>query len=60
MATVNQQSMRDEVDRLQSEFDRLSRNKKLSPEVKLLVVGLMTLVKSKRRTNYVLSPAVNF
>lgn len=45
MATVNKQSMRGEVDRLQSEFDRLSHNKKLSPEVKALVVGLMTLVK---------------
>ena len=45
MATVNKQSMREEVDRLQSEFDRLSKNKKLSPEVKALVMGLMTLVK---------------
>ena len=45
MATVNKQSMRDEVERLQSEFDRLSHNKKLSPEIKALVLGLMTLVK---------------
>ena len=45
MATVNKQSLREEIDRLQSDFDRLSRKKKIAPEIKALIFGLMTLVK---------------
>ena len=45
MPTVNKLSLRDEVDRLQKEFNRLSSEETLSPATKALIVGLMTIVK---------------
>ena len=45
MPTVNKQSLRDEIDRLQEEFNSLSSKEKLSPAAKALFAGLMTIVK---------------
>jgi transposase len=45
MPTVNKQSLRDEVDRLQEEFNRLSSEETFSPASKALFVGLITIVK---------------
>lgn len=44
MPTVNKQSVREEFDRLKSEFKRLSGDKKIPPETATLFSGLMMLL----------------
>lgn len=44
MATVNKQSLRDEFDRIKSDFDQLSADNKITPEVKTLINGMMLLL----------------
>lgn len=44
MPTINKQSVREEFDSLKSEFQRLSDNKKITPELATLFNGLMTLL----------------
>jgi hypothetical protein len=44
MPTINKQSVREEFDRLKSEFEKLSKNKKMSPEAVTLFSGLMMLL----------------
>ncbi len=44
MPTINKQSVREEFDRLKSEFKRLSDDKKISPETATLFNGLMMLL----------------
>lgn len=44
MGTVNKQSVREEVDRIKYEFEKLSASQKLSPEIKLLFQSIFTIV----------------
>jgi transposase len=44
MPTVNKQSVREEFDRLKSEFEQLSANKQIAPEIATLFNGLMMLL----------------
>jgi len=44
MSTVNKQSVREEFDRLKSEFEKLSSDNKITPEVATLFNGLMLLL----------------
>ena len=43
MPSVNKKSLRDELDFLRAEYDRLSSSEKVSGEVKLLVQGMFML-----------------
>lgn len=44
MGSVNTQSVRDEADRIKSEFERLSANKKISSEVLMLFQSMLMLI----------------
>lgn len=44
MSTVNKNSVRGEVDRLKAEFDTLSAANKISDEIRLLFLGLFTII----------------
>lgn len=44
MSSVNTNSVREEVERLKSDFDRLSANKKINNETLVLVQGLITVI----------------
>lgn len=44
MSSVNTSSVRDEVERLKSDFDRLSANKKINSETLILFQSLFTLI----------------
>jgi len=44
MATVNQQSVRDEADRIKSEFGRLVVDKKINSETKMLIESMFMLI----------------
>jgi len=44
MASINQQSVREEVERIKSEFSRLSSSKKMDPEIKMLFQSMFMLV----------------
>ena len=44
MATVNKTSVREEIERIKSEFDRLSAAKQISPEVKMLFQSIFMVV----------------
>ena len=44
MAVMDKKSVREEFDRLKSDFDNLSKGKKVSPEIKTLVGGLIMLI----------------
>jgi hypothetical protein len=44
MGTVNKQSVREEVERIKSDFERLSAEKKISPEVKILFQSIFTII----------------
>jgi transposase len=44
MGTVNKKSVREEVERIKTEFDRLCANKKMTPEVKILFHTIFTLM----------------
>ncbi len=44
MATMDKQSVRDEFDHLKSDFNALSKGKKVSPELRVIVNGLIILM----------------
>ena len=44
MAVMDKKSVRDEFDRLKSDFNKLSSGKKVAPEIKTLVNGLFILM----------------
>lgn len=44
MGTINQQSVREEIDRIKAEFDQLSADKKLNGETKMLFQSMFMLV----------------
>jgi len=44
MATVNKQSVREEVDRLKDEFDKLSSDKKITTECRVLMKSMFILI----------------
>jgi transposase len=44
MTTINKQSLRNELDRIKSEFKQMSAENKISPEVSTLINGLMVLL----------------
>lgn len=44
MSSVNKQSMRDEVERIKLEFERLSTDKQMNPDVKLLFQSMLMLI----------------
>lgn len=44
MGTLNQQSVREEVERIKTEFDRLSVNKKINSETKMLIQSMFVLI----------------
>lgn len=44
MGTVNKQSVREEVDRIKSEFDRLVLDKKITPETSMLFQSMFMVV----------------
>ena len=44
MAIMDKKSVREEFERLKSDFDNLSKGKKVSPEIKTLVGGLIMLI----------------
>ncbi|HXH55141.1 MAG TPA: hypothetical protein VNK03_05305, partial [Gammaproteobacteria bacterium] len=44
MGTVNQQSVREETERIKTEFDRLSVNKKINSETKMLIQSMFMLI----------------
>jgi len=44
MSTVNKQSVREEVDRIKLEFERLSRDKKMTLEVKILFQSMLAMM----------------
>ena len=44
MASVNQQSVREEVERIKSEFNRLSLNKKMGSETRILFESMLMLI----------------
>lgn len=45
MGTVNKQSVREEVDRLEAEFSRLAESKKIPDDTRVLISSLLVLVK---------------
>ena len=44
MGTINQQSVREEIDRIKAEFNQLSADKKLNCETKMLFKSMFMLV----------------
>ncbi len=46
MSSVNGQSVREEAERIKSEFDRIARNKKIDNESKILFQSMLMLIKS--------------
>ncbi len=44
MASVNGQSVREEAERITSEFNRLTANKKIDTEIKILFQGMLMLI----------------
>lgn len=44
MGTVNKQSVREEVDRIKSEFERLSADKKINAETKMLFQSMFMII----------------
>lgn len=44
MGTLNQQSVREEAERIKTEFDRLSVNKKINSETKMLIQSMFVLI----------------
>ena len=44
MGNVNKQSVREEIDRIKSEFDRLAANKKINSESKMLFQSMLILI----------------
>lgn len=44
MGTVNQQSLREEVERIKSEFDRLTADKKISSETRMFIQSMLMLI----------------
>lgn len=44
MGTVNNQSVREEAQRIKSEFDRISANKKINNETKMLIQSMFMLI----------------
>ncbi len=49
MSSVNKQSVREEVDRIKSELDHLSVNKKIGSEIKILLQSMLMLINSYGR-----------
>jgi transposase len=44
MGTVNKQSVREEVDRIKAEFDRISSDKKTTPEINMLFQSMFIVI----------------
>jgi transposase len=44
MGTINQQSVREEAERIKTEFDRLSTDKKINSETKMLIQSMFMLI----------------
>ena len=44
MATLNKTSVREEVDRLKQEFDKLCSDSKVSPEIRAVMSSLLVVV----------------
>lgn len=44
MSSVNRESVREETQRLKTEFERLSQSKKMDVEIRVLIQGLLTLI----------------
>ena len=44
MGTINKQSVREEVERINTEFEHLSTDKKLTPEVKVFIKSMLMLI----------------
>ena len=44
MSMVNKKSLREEVDRIKTDFDKLVKDKKISSEVNLLCTSMLTLI----------------
>jgi transposase len=44
MGTINQQSVREEAERIKTEFDRLSVDKKINSETKMLIRSMFMLI----------------
>ncbi len=44
MSSVNRESVREETQRLKTEFERLSQSKKMDVETRVLIQGLLTLI----------------
>ena len=66
MATLNKISVREEVDRLKQEFDRLCSDGKVSPEMRAVMSSLLVVVdlilaifleKTTRKNNKKFQPA---
>ncbi len=44
MSTINQQSVRDEVDRIKNDFERLTATNKINNESKMLIQSMLLLI----------------
>ena len=63
MGSVNKQSVREEVERIKAEFDRLSSDKKINSETKMLfqsmfmIINLIVTIQHVRRSKSVIASA---